>query len=40
MYWLTCDTIFATLKIMVRVLPVCMRFPVHIERQCRGSAGR
>ena len=37
MYWLTCDTIFATLKIMVRVLPVCMRSPFtssHMSRFC------
>ena len=35
MYWLTCEMIFATLKTMVRVLPVCMRLPhvePHVER--------
>ena len=37
MYWLTCDTICAQLKIMVRVLPDCMRLPFtssHISSFC------
>jgi hypothetical protein len=27
MYWLTCEMIFAQLKIIVLVLPLCMRLP-------------
>src|SRR5712671_3005144 len=32
MYWLTCEMILAQLKIMVRVLPVCMRLPFTSRR--------
>src|SRR2546426_982101 len=40
MYWLTCETIFATLKIMVRVLPVCMRWPFTSSARSRSEERR
>ncbi|MNC86811.1 hypothetical protein D3C83_24920 [compost metagenome] len=40
MYWLTCETIFATVKIMVRVLPVCMRLPFRSSAMSRPCGSR